>query len=140
MQYRNGWSQLWSREIAFPVERLYNLIQTGQWTDPDSEQKWTEMYPEPYQLWSDDPATDGVLTLQDVTLQCPWCSKLLTIEINEFRIMHVKKKPYCRCDTCHSPTHSRLFNADTLSAQYFRNDVRRFQSNPDGWYAILRLL
>jgi len=59
---------LWQTGIAFPLERLYELIQTEQWSDSDSETIWNEHYPEtPYQLWASDPiVSNEPLKLQNV--------------------------------------------------------------------------
>lgn len=59
---------LWQTGIKFPLERLYELIQTEQWSDPESELTWKEHYPEAsYQLWASDPIiTNEHLKLQSV--------------------------------------------------------------------------
>jgi Glycine-rich domain-containing protein-like len=47
---------LWQTGIKFPLEGLYQLIQSEQWSDPDSERIWNQHYPKtPYQLWASDP-------------------------------------------------------------------------------------
>jgi hypothetical protein len=66
---RGSTPTLWSAGISFPLERLFQLINTGFWSDSESEEKWNSTYPDiPYQLWNIDPTSgdDVVFTLQDV--------------------------------------------------------------------------
>ena len=65
---RGATRNLWQDGIEFPLERLNELIQSDQWSDPESEAIWKEHYPEaPYQLWATDPIlTDEHLKLESI--------------------------------------------------------------------------
>ena len=109
---------LWKKGIAFPLERLHQLISGGIWSDPASERKWTQVYPKlPYQLWGDDPniAPHVELQLQDIDMWCPWCERVSSFRLSDFWLMHVKNNP-CSC-SC-----GRTFTASTLSAMRLQKD------------------
>jgi hypothetical protein len=119
---------LWDANIAFPLERLHQLITEGVWSDPHSERLWKQTFQYPYQLWDQDPTSSPnvALKLHDVELVCPWCQRSGPINLTKFKLMHVKKTAVCRCTVC-----KRDFNAETLSAQYLKSDLRRFT---EAWY------
>lgn len=123
---------LWSNGIAFPLERLYSLIASGVWSDSKSESMWmsTGKSP-PYQLWDSDPATGGVLRLQDIRMTCPWCSSTQEIRLAEFTATHTTKTAMSRCASC-----SRQFNADTLSARYLKDDLLDFIEKQTSWSTL----
>jgi len=131
MQYRRTRSVLWDNGVAFPLERLYELLSAGTWSDGESEKVWNTAFPDnPYQLWSSDPSVGGRLQLQDVEIMCPWCTTPTIMELAWFRYMHVPKKGSCRCSSC-----GHKFDADALSARYLLDDLREHLEKPDAWYS-----
>ena len=120
---------LWKKGIAFPLERLYILIADGVWSDTSSEQMWMGSGKSaPYQLWNSDPASGGVLQLQDPRLTCPWCSRTEEIPLDDFSQTHTTKTALSRCRSC-----GHAFNADTLSAKYLQDDILEFIKTQNGW-------
>ena len=111
----------WNKGIAFPLERMYALIQGGIWSDAESEHIWTGTGGTAYQLWESDPSTGVELQLQDVEICCAWCSHTQTIPLPQFAQMHTAKTGMCKCSAC-----SRTFNADNLSAKFFKDDMSEF--------------
>jgi predicted RNA-binding Zn-ribbon protein involved in translation (DUF1610 family) len=121
-------SNLWSRGLAFPLERLHSLIANGHWSDEQSQMLWESAYDAPYQLWPMDPASGAELRLQDVTFPCPWCGKSGDIKLESFTATHLTKAAVSGCPSC-----GRQFNADTVSAQYLRDDFVQFLRVEDPW-------
>ena len=118
---RRHQSNLWSRGLAFPLERLHGLIANGTWSDEQSQLLWESAYNVPYQLWSADPALGAELQLQNVAFSCPWCHRIGTINLDQFTQTHVSKTAVSNCGSC-----GRQFNADNLSAQYLKQDLTGF--------------
>jgi hypothetical protein len=122
-------SDLWKKGIAFPLERLYALIEQGIWSDPESEQMWSGGgATSPYQLWKTNPATGAELKLQDVQTVCPWCNNPQTIPLGQFTQTHTTKSAMCKCPSC-----GHQFNADTLSAKFFKDDMSEFKKSHNPW-------
>lgn len=122
-------SNLWQKGIAFPFERLYALIEQGIWSDVESEQMWSGVgATAPYQLWEFNPATGAELRLQDVQMMCPWCNNTQTIPLGQFTQTHTTKKPMSKCSSC-----GHQFNADTLSAKFFQDDMSDFKKSHNSW-------
>ena len=131
MNRRRG-GAVWSHGIAFPAERLYDLIERGIWSDPDSERLWIGIGDTaPYQLWDYDPVSGGVLRLQDVDFSCSWCGEAQTIPLNQFTLTHTTKSASCTCVSC-----GRQFDADGLSAKYFKDDLSEFLKLHRPWLVV----
>ena len=129
---RNRHQALWAKGIAFPLERLHHLITTQTWSDPDSELMWNKRFPQaPYQVWSVDPTstTAAAPVLQDVEFRCPVCDRTGTVELLKFQKMHLTKTAKIQCPHC-----PRVFDADTLSARFLKNDLSKFTSTDGEWY------
>lgn len=122
---RRQLSNLWSKEITFPLERLHALIANGTWSDEQSQMLWENAFDVPYQVWSESGAE---LRLQDVVFTCPWCSRTRLIKLEPFVQTHIKKIAISGCPSC-----GRQFNADALSAQYLKNDLCEFLKVEDPW-------
>ena len=76
-------SGAWENGIAFPLERLYHLIENGIWSDVESQHLWGNAGA--YQLWESDPTIGtSELRLQDVEMSCPWCSHSQIIPLPQF--------------------------------------------------------
>jgi len=121
-------SNLWSKRLAFPLERLHALIANGTWNDEQSQILWENAYDVPYQLWESDPSSGTELRLQDVSFTCPWCTRTGTIELESFSQTHIQKKTISDCPSC-----DHQFNADNLSAKYLKDDLSEFQRVEDSW-------
>jgi DNA-directed RNA polymerase subunit RPC12/RpoP len=120
---------LWSKGIAFPLERLYNLIEHGVWSDASSEVAWIGAgKASTYQVWDSDPATGGKLVLQDVDFKCASCSHTSTIPLAQFTETHTTKTAALRCTSC-----GHQYNADSLSATYLREDLLEFLKSHNPW-------
>ena len=132
---RRNCSNLWSRGLAFPLERLRGLILNGVWSDEHSQSIWDSVYNSPYQLWEGDPASGAQLQLQDIAFECPWCSEpeMRVCNLASFTQAHITKTAVSAC-----PTYGRKFNADTLSAQYLKEDLNEFVAVQDAWYPLPR--
>lgn len=121
---------IWSKRIAFPLERLFAMIQNGIWSDVESEQLWSRGETLPYQVWETDPTiTMAFLRLQPVEMACAWCSQMESFLIEEFCEMHVTKVAELQCSSCR-----RKFDADRLSAKYFKDDLAGFMKLHRPWY------
>jgi len=88
---------LWNVSLAFPLERLHDLIErsngSGIWSDVESEQLWNHRFRDaPYQLWNTNPFHGGTLHLQNVHMTCPTCDKAVVFDLHQFTAMHVTKK------------------------------------------------
>jgi hypothetical protein len=112
---------VWNKGIEFPLERLFTLIERGIWSDAESEHIWSGIGGTAYQLWEDHPSTGAELQLQDIEISCAWCTHIQTIPINQFTEMHIAKTAICVCTSC-----GRKYNADNLSAKYFKDDLSDF--------------
>jgi hypothetical protein len=120
---------LWSHGIAFPLERLHNLIVSGVWSDARSEEMWRGGGKSaPYQLWNSDPASGGQLQLQDPRFICPWCDHIEEISLIDFTLTHTMKTAMCRCSAC-----GHQFNADSVSARYLTHDLLEFVVQQNAW-------
>lgn len=108
---------------------MHGLIANGQWSDEQSQLLWESAYDVPYQLWSADPASGAELQLQNITFPCPWCMHTGTISLDQFTQTHLSKKAISYCGFC-----GRHFNADSLSAQYLKQDLADFLTVDDPWY------
>src|SRR5277367_6750635 len=97
---RRRGSNLWSRGLAFPLERLHTLIANGVWSDEHSQMLWESAYDVPYQLWPVDPESGADLRLQDVMFTCPWCSKPGYIKLEPFTRTHITKASVSGCPSC----------------------------------------
>jgi len=109
---------LWNKGISFPLERLQQLIANGIWSDPESERRWTKVYPvQPYQLWDEDPTLTPHVTmrLQDIEMWCPWCERVSGFRLADFWLMHVKN------DTC-TCSCGQSFTTESLSAKRLHKD------------------
>lgn len=125
-------SGLWGKGISFPLERLYNLMASETWSDSKSETMWTGSGKcPPYQLWSSDPFKGGQLELQDVRMSCDSCHSVVDIPLEEFWRTHTTKTAMSRCPSC-----GVQFNADLLSAKYFKEDLLEFIKTQSGWYSL----
>ena len=130
----NRRGRLWQQKIAFPLERLFGLIDRSIWSDTTSEQIWTGAASTGgsagvgYQLWDRNPADGTKLLLQDIEMTCPWCVQTRTIPLSDFTQCHTTKHAICRCTSC-----DRQFNADSLSAKIFVEDVREFLKFHNPW-------
>jgi len=123
---------LWATGVAFPLERLYSLIANDIWSDAASEQAWMgDSKSAPYQLWYTDPAAGGELQLQDIALTCPWCDHVDHFPLTDFTATHTTKSASCQCGNCR-----QNFNADTLSARSFRDDLLEFIQAQNGWLTL----
>jgi hypothetical protein len=132
MNRRKG---MWNKGICFPLERLHALITNGVWSDAKSEQMWMGTGKSaPYQLWNADPALGADLQLQDPRIICPWCSHTEEIPLAEFCLTHTTKTAMSQCRSC-----GHQFNADTLSAKYFVDDLLKFLKTPIGWFDPLQV-
>lgn len=126
---------LWKHGIEFPLNRLYALISNGIWSDADSEHMWTgagltrRSFAGAYQLWDRNPTDGAKFLLQDVEMTCPWCLQTKFFPLNDFTQCHVAKTRICRCGSC-----GREFNADSLSAKYFIEDLREFLRLHNPWF------
>ena len=112
---------VWNKGIEFPLERLYTLIERRIWSDAESEHIWSGIGGTAYQLWESHPSTGAELQLQDVEISCAWCTHIQTIPIDQFTEMHITKTGMCECKTC-----NRKYDADNLSAKYFKDDLSDF--------------
>jgi hypothetical protein len=128
---RRNFSNLWSKGLAFPLERLHGLISNGVWSDEVSQSIWDSLYNSPYQLWEEDPASGVTLQLQDVAFACPWCSQseMRVCDLASFTQTHITKNALSACPAC-----GHKFNADKLSAQYLKEDLTEFIAVQDAWY------
>ena len=118
----------WNKGIAFPLERMYALICGGIWSDAESEHIWSGTGGVAYQLWESDPSTGAEIQLQDVEICCAWCTHILTIPLARFTEMHTAKTSMCECSAC-----GRKFNADNLSAKFFKDDMSEFIKLHRSW-------
>jgi len=132
---RRNFSNLWSKGLAFPLERLHLLISNGVWSDEQSQSIWDSVYKSPYQLWEADPASGTQLQLQDVAFACPWCSdpEMRVCDLASFTQTHITKSAISVCPAC-----AHKFDADTLSAQYLKEDLAEFGLAEDAWYTSSR--
>jgi len=120
----------WEKGIAFPLERLYHLIENGIWSDVESQHVWGNAGA--YQLWDTDPTNGSVeLHLQDVDMSCPWCNHDQVIPLAQYTAMHTGKTAVWKCTSC-----AVAFNADTLSAKFFKDDLTEFLTEHNPWYAF----
>jgi hypothetical protein len=113
---------------------MHELITNGLWSDEASEALWTRAFPQtPYQLWDRDPfTTDSHLRLQDVDMVCPWCEKIIVVDIANFTNMHTLKTIHAMCPKC-----GIKFDADRLSAVNLQKDLLRFVANDEEtWYPL----
>lgn len=122
-------------KLSFPLERLHALIANGLWSDEESERVWAQAFPQtPYQLWDNDPfTTDSPLRLQDIDMICPWCDKVIVVDIANFTNMHTLKTVQTMCPKC-----GIKFDADRLSARNLQKDLLKFvdsENSDDTWYA-----
>jgi hypothetical protein len=124
-------SGLWEKRIAFPLERLHALINSGDWSEPESELLWNEVHGVPYQLWGGDPLSGAELQLQDIEFPCPWCNHSSTIALDEFTLTHTAKRELSKCSSC-----ARQFNPDNITAKYFKDDCLENIKTQNGWYAF----
>ena len=122
---------LWSKKVAFPLERLASLIESSVWTDIESEKIWNDKYPRStYQIWDSDPALGmSKLILQDIQFSCPWCDTQQTIPLGTWTEIHTTKTVVWSCASCQVK-----FNADTLSAKYLKDDLLEFNKTNNPWY------
>jgi len=122
-------SGAWENGIAFPLERLYHLIENGIWSDVESQHLWGNAGA--YQLWESDPTIGtSELRLQDVEMSCPWCSHSQIIPLAQFTAIHIGKSASWKCTSC-----GIQFNADTLSAKFFKDDLTDFlKIHHSPWY------
>ena len=129
---RRHFSNLWSKGLVFPLERLHGLISNGIWSDEQSQSIWDSLYSAPYQLWEADPTSGAELRLQEVSFSCPWCSESETrvANLDSFTETHITKTAISQCSVC-----GHKFNADTLSAQYLKEDMTGFVTTQDAWYS-----
>jgi predicted RNA-binding Zn-ribbon protein involved in translation (DUF1610 family) len=121
-------SNLWSKRLSFPLERLHALIANRTWSEEQSQVLWEHAYNVSYQLWPLDPASGAELCLQDVTFTCPWCTSTGTIKLEPFSQTHIQKKVISACPSC-----GRQFNADNSSAQHLKDDLSEFLRVEDPW-------
>lgn len=120
----------WEHGIAFPLERLYHLIENGIWSDVESQHVWGN--DAGYQLWETDPTIGNAeLHLQDVEFSCPWCSHAQVIPLAQYTAMHTGKTATWKCTSC-----AVQFNADTLSAKFFKDDLTEFLKESNPWYTF----
>ena len=122
---------LWNEKITFPLEGLHYLIANGIWSHAESERVWNNAFPRtPYQLWDTDPTSNpnAVLKLQDMEMVCPWCHKVGKHDLAKFTLMHVRKIPVCRCPSC-----GHTFDADTISAEALKHDLKLYLSDKKRW-------
>ena len=122
---------LWSKKVAFPLERLASLIESSVWTDIESEKIWNDKYPRStYQIWDSDPVLGmSKLILQDIQFSCPWCDTQQTIPLGTWTEIHTTKTAVWSCASCQVK-----FNADTLSAKYLKDDLLEFNKTNNPWY------
>jgi predicted RNA-binding Zn-ribbon protein involved in translation (DUF1610 family) len=122
-------SGAWENGITFPLERLYHLIENGIWSDVESQHLWGNAGA--YQLWESDPTIgNSELRLQDVEMSCPWCSHSQIIPLAQFTAIHIGKSASWKCTSC-----GIQFNADTLSAKFFKDDLTDFlKIHHSPWY------
>jgi hypothetical protein len=125
---RRQGSNLWSRQVAFPLEQLNFLIQNGIWSHQESQAQWEATFAMPYQLWADDPATGAELKLQNVQFTCAWCIQPGIIDLGQFTQTHTTKTAISVCPSCRMQ-----FNADNLSAQHLKRDFAEFLDAHDPW-------
>ena len=121
---------LWNSNISFPLERLYELIRSGMWSDLRSEDMWNSLYPDvAYQLWTTDPTSDDNVsfTLQNIRMTCAWCNVDTTLDLNEFQMLY-SKSGTCQCSAC-----DHYFNKEGLSAQILKNDLKQFSLSKAEW-------
>jgi hypothetical protein len=121
-------------KISFPLERMHELIANGVWSDEQSEGLWKRAYPQtPYQLWDTDPlTTNSNIRFQDIDMICPWCDKVIVVNIANFTNMHTLKTVQTMCPKC-----GIKFDADRLSARNLQKDLLRFvasENSKDTWY------
>lgn len=120
---------LWNVSLAFPLERLHDLIErsngSGIWSDVESEQLWNHRFRDaPYQLWNTNPFHGGTLHLQNVHMTCPTCDKAVVFDLHQFTAMHVTKKSTIQCPECYT-----TFDTEHLSAKHLVNDLRLAKEN-----------
>lgn len=121
-------SNLWSRELVFPLARLNFLIQNGIWSDEKSQAQWESAFRTPYQLWAADPASGAQLVLHDVLFNCAWCIQPGIIDLEQFAQTHLTKTAISVCQSCRM-----RFNADNISAQHLKRDFAEFLDAHDPW-------
>ena len=134
--YRRG-PGLWNNRFEFPLERLYMLIEHGIWSDDDSEGMWlgqgpADSRPTVYQLWESNPVLGGELYLQHVIMTCVWCGYTGMIPLRKFTHTHTTKTAKCQCPSC-----EKAFNADTLSAKFFRDDICTYLKLHNPWLTFV---
>jgi hypothetical protein len=122
-------SNLWEQDLAFPLQRLHDLISNDTWTDAQSAAIWESTYNIPYQVWNEDPANGGTLKLQNVAFLCPWCNNTSIIPLDKFAQTHILKSAASTCGVC-----AIKFDADKLSAWYLAIDLSAFREVRDAWY------
>jgi hypothetical protein len=100
--------------LDFPLERLNDMIDKGEWNDLGTKKLWEEMFSCPYQLWEKDPSSGGVLKLQDIQLQCPKCDSDLTIGLVDFIEIHMNGDISHQCSSCHGMFHAAQLQTRSL--------------------------
>jgi hypothetical protein len=127
-------ASLWNARISFPLERLYQLINIGVWSDLESEGIWESTYPDdPYQLWSTNPLTtpNTQLILRDAWINCAWCRSDTPLDMDLFHHMYTSNARMFQCSSC-----GHDFNAESLSAQNLKNDLKGFAATMEKWYVL----
>jgi hypothetical protein len=118
-------------KVSFPLEKLHHLITHKIWSDAESRQQWMEAFPQiPYQLWDSDPfTTDASLKLQDIDIICPFCHKIIILDLAKFTLMHTRKNVPCSCPAC-----DEHFDAGKLSCENLRQDLTKYlESGNQSW-------
>ena len=117
-------------QVVFPLEGLHRLITHNIWSDAESQQQWIEAFPQaPYQLWESDPfTTDSPLRLQNIDMVCPWCEKVVLLDLAKFTLLHTRKHVLMSCPKC-----AVKFDADRLSSMNLRQDLQKCIPSDESW-------
>jgi hypothetical protein len=125
-------------KISFPLAKMHDLIANDIWSDPESEHQWNQAFPQiPYQLWASNPLTSNApLRLQNIDMVCPWCEKIMILDLAKFTLMHTRKMDSMKCPNC-----TVEFNADKLSCTNLLMDLKRYDAqkeaaNEEIWYPL----
>jgi hypothetical protein len=134
MYSRGPKPELLHAKISFPLAKMHDLIANDIWSDPESEYQWKQAFPQiPYQLWASNPfATNTPMRLQNIDMVCPWCQKVIVLDLAKFTLMHTRKMDESM--TC--PNCSVTFNADRLSFKNFLEDLTKFSEELETWYPL----
>ncbi|KAG9298392.1 hypothetical protein G9A89_003897 [Geosiphon pyriformis] len=108
-------------EFNFPLEQLMEVSQNQDHIDEQSKQAWERYTQKPWYL---DPFDDS-----DFEMDCPWCSKLLSIPADNYVRLMQELKYVEICSYC-----NEKLSIETLSAKRFLDDVAAWRASTETFH------